>query len=69
MQGRRDEAELWDLEDVYAFWMNGHTEVELFVTRCAEIAAEEQVRGADARDLSGDYRARDACRDSQIPRC
>ena len=26
MQGRRDEAELWDLEDMYAFWMNGHDE-------------------------------------------
>ena len=30
-------------------------EVELSVTRCAEIVAEEQVRGADAPDLSADH--------------
>jgi hypothetical protein len=30
-------------------------EVELFVTRCAEIVAEEQVRGADEPDLSADF--------------
>ena len=40
---------------MHAFWMNGHTEVELFVTRCAEIVAEEQVRGADEPDLPADY--------------
>jgi hypothetical protein len=34
---------------------DGEREVEPFVTRCAEIVAEEQVRGADESDPSADY--------------